>query len=250
MTTREDRPAGSAERVLVTGVYLADRENRVSEIVVEMGRSRSWQVEQRWCALGRSPVPEHVAAVTVQQTDRGVPKFVLLNRLIAQCLLEHYAYVLVCDDDIALPADFVDRYLELVARHDLALAQPARTHGSYIDHPFVEQLEGLDARRTRFVEIGPLFSIARQAYRHLVPFDETSPMGWGYDFVWPAVIEAAGLRMGIVDATPVVHDLRPPVTFYSFDGAKEGMETLLATHPHLTRAQAFSIVEAYSQEKG
>jgi hypothetical protein len=139
----------------------------------------------------------------------------------------------------------VDRYLALVERHDLALAQPARTHESYIDHAIVERLDGLAARQTRFVEIGPLFSIRADAASRLLPFDEASAMGWGYDFVWPVVIEGAGLRMGIVDATPVAHDLRKPVANYDYSTARGQMEAFLAAHPHLSKAEAFSIVEAY-----
>lgn len=122
--------------------------------------------------------------------------------------------MLICDDDIDLPAAFIDRYLDRVTKYDFALAQPARTHDSYIDHSIVEQLDGFDARRTRFVEIGPHFSVAREVYPHLLRFDESSPMGWGYDFVWPVVMEEIGRRMGIVDATPVARKLRKPVAHY------------------------------------
>jgi hypothetical protein len=151
----------------------------------------------------------------------------------------------VCDDDISLPEGFVDRYLELVSSHGLALAQPARTHDSYIDNWITEQLDGLTARRTRFVEIGPLFSMRRDAVRLLTPFSEASPMGWGYDFVWPVLLEEAGLGMGIVDATPVVHNLRKPVTLYDRRDAAIAMQSFLADRRHLTPHEAFSIVEAY-----
>jgi hypothetical protein len=232
--------------VLVVGVYLADKENTAPAIVREMGRSERWQVEQRWIALGRSAIPEPLAAVTAWREEHPQPKFVLLNRLLGRADLDRHAFVVVCDDDVELPAGFLDRYLELVTRHDLALAQPARTHDSYIDHWIVEQLDGLDARTTRFVEIGPLFSIRRDAVRRLVPFAEDSPMGWGYDFVWPVVIENAGLRMGIVDATPIAHRLRKPVVHYDHGTASRAMQAFVARHPHLSRHEAFSIVEAYS----
>jgi hypothetical protein len=237
-------PRGS--RVLAVGVYLADREHRAPAISGELARSERWTVDQRWAALGRAAPPAELAAVTVERVQRPTPKFVLVNRLLAACDLDRYTHLLVCDDDVTLPDCFVDRYLEEVERHDLALAQPARSHESWIDHPIVEQLDGLRARRTRFVEIGPVFSIARQAFHTLLPFDEASPMGWGYDFVWPVIVERAGLRMGIVDATPVAHDLRPPVAFYSEDAATAAMDRYLAEHPHLSRAEAFAILEAFA----
>lgn len=238
---------GAAEnRVLVGGVYLADRENRAAEIAWELRQSQRWQVEQKWVALGEAAVPEVLEPVTAWRAEQALPKFVLLNRLLSQCELDGYAFILICDDDIDLPTAFLDRYLDLVTKHDLALAQPARTHDSYIDHTIVEQLDGLDARRTRFVEIGPLFSVARKAYRYLLPFDESSPMGWGYDYVWPVVMEETGLRMGIVDATPVAHRLRKPVSNYSFQEARAAMRAFLARRPHLSKHEAFSILEAYS----
>jgi hypothetical protein len=232
--------------VLVVGVYLADRENHAAAIVRELGSSRRWQVEQRWIALGRSAVPDPLKAVTAFRARSPHPKFLLLNQLLRGVELDRHEYVLVCDDDIVLPGGFLDSYLELVTRYELALAQPARTQDSYLDHWLVRQLEGLQARRTRFVEIGPLFSIHRDAFPLLIPFDEASPMGWGYDFVWPVVVENARLRMGIVDATPVAHNLRKPVAHYDYLANMRAMRALLANHAHLTRDEAFAIVEAYS----
>lgn len=232
-------------RILVLGVYLADKENRAEEITRELAASRRWDVDQRWVALGRSPVPPPLAEVTAlrQTSPRG--KFVLLNRLLADADLEQYAFVLVTDDDIGLPAGFLDDYLDLVGRHELALAQPARTHESYIDHWIVEQQDGVVARRTRFVEIGPLFSMRRDAARLLTPFSEESPMGWGYDQVWPIAMEEAGLGMGIVDATPVAHDLRKPIAFYDDREASYAMKSFLAHRRYLPLAEAFRVVEAY-----
>ena len=141
---------------------------------------------------------------------------------------------------------FLDRYLACVGAHDLALCQPARTHDSYIDHPFVEQLDGLTARWTRFVEIGPMFSVRQDVIPLLVPFDEASPMGWGYDFVWPCVLEKAGCRMGIVDATPIAHRLRKPVTHYQHSTASRSMDAYLSERDHLMKGDAFFIVESYA----
>jgi hypothetical protein len=232
--------------VLVAGVYLADRENAAADIACEIGRSRDWDVDQRWIALGKAQIPEALAPVTAWRQPTRAGKFALLNRLLAEVDTGRYEFVLFADDDIVLPDAFVDRYLDLVTRHDLALAQPARTHDSYIDHWIVEQLDGLQARRTRFVEIGPLFSMRRDALHLLTPFSDASPMGWGYDFVWPILVEDAGLRMGIVDATPVAHNLRKPVAFYDNRDAAIAMQAYLADRRSLSRHDAFFIVEAYS----
>jgi hypothetical protein len=236
-------------RVLVAGVYLSDKKNLAPHITRTLADSSNWAVEQRWISLGQGPPGADMASYTAQVISKPSPKFFLLNQLIKQVDLRDFEYVIVSDDDIQLPHDFLDRYLELVSRHDLALAQPARTHDSYIDHRFVEQLDGIDARRTRFVEIGPLFSLHRKAYDYFLPFDEDSPMGWGNDFVWPVLAETHNLKMGIVDAVPVAHNLRKPVAYYSYGTSADAMKNFLATRPHLSREDAFFILESYVSQK-
>ena len=142
-------------------------------------------------------------------------------------------------------ADFSIDFLGYVAKFRFALSQPARTPESYIDHFITACMPGIDARLTRFVEIGPIFCIHRSAFGVLLPFDERSPMGWGYDFVWPTIIERHGLRMGIVDATPVGHKMRKPGMNYSRQTVLDQMECLLKAKPHLALADAFTVLEAY-----
>lgn len=237
--------AASRGRVLATGVYASGREAEVARIARELRESRSWAVEQRWIALSHgaaSPELEEVTAAA--RTPR--PKFELLNELLAPALLAPFDFLLVLDDDVQLPDGFVDRYLELVARHDLALAQPARSHDGVVEHAFAEQMDGLDARLTRFVEPGPVFSVRRDAFGVLLPFDEKSPLGWGYEFVWPVAMEAAGLRMGIVDATPVRQRARRPAADQALPPEQRIVKAFLAARPHISRAEAFTLLEAYA----
>jgi hypothetical protein len=245
MEAEVQAPATPSGRVLALGVYLADREHLAAEIATELARSRRFGVDQRWAALGDGPAPGLLAARTVLRVQPPATKFELVNCLLADVSLADYDHLIVTDDDISLPPGFVDDYLAVVARRDFALAQPARTHDSYIDHPFVEQVVELEARRTRFVEIGPLCSLDRRAAALLTPFDEAAYMGWGLDFVWPALLEQAGLRLGIVDATPVAHRIRKSVTHYGLDHATAEMERFLAARPHVTRSEAFTVLEAY-----
>jgi hypothetical protein len=70
-------------------------------------------------------------------------------------------------------------------------------------------------------------------------------MGWGLDFVWPMLMEKAGLRMGIVDATPIAHRMRRQVTGYNYDEAARGMSEVLATNPFMPRDRAFTVLETY-----
>ncbi len=232
--------------VLFIGVYLLDKPSHIRGITTEFRKSSRWKAEQRWVALGTGAIPEDVADVTIEKVESSATKFFLLNQLLAKIELEAFEFVIICDDDIILPENFLDRYLDLVVRHEFVLAQPARTHDSFIDHPFVEQLDGLQARWTRFVEIGPLFSVHKRGFPLIFPFDEASPMGWGYDFVWPTVIAKANLKMGIIDAVSVSHSLRKPVVYYEYDKARKAMEDFLAHRPHLLPEEAFFIIDSYA----
>ena len=235
-----------SDSVLIVGIYLLDKPNYICQIKSELGKSSRWEVEQRWVGLGTGPIPEEIAGVTARKVIPPAMKFSLLNQLLAETNIGAFEFVIVCDDDINFPENFLDRYLQLVMRYDFALAQPARTHDSFIDHPFVEQLDGLIARWTRFVEIGPLFSVHQRAFPLIFPFDDASPMGWGYDFFWPQIIGNAGLKMGIVDAVPIAHYLRKSVSYYQHEQASREMEEFLSRRPCLSPDEAFFILESYA----
>jgi SAM-dependent methyltransferase len=241
-----NRLSKTSPSVLVIGVYLLDKSSHICRIRSQIDKSSRWEVKQRWIGLGTGAVPGKLADVTVRKVNPPAMKFTLLNQLLSETNIDPFEFVVVCDDDIALPESFLDRYLELVMRYDFALAQPARTHDSFIDHPFVEQLDGLLARRTRFVEIGPLFSVHKRAFPLIFPFDEASPMGWGYDFFWPTVVAKANLKMGIIDSVPVTHSLRKPVSYYQHETASREKDGFLKYRPHLSPDEAFFIVDSYA----
>jgi len=239
----EEMCPDTKRQVLVLGVYVLNAKNNAPELAREFASASTWQVEQRWAAIGVGSLPLELERQTFLREPGFSPKFSLLNRLMRPLDLDRYSYVLVSDDDIELPAGFVDDYLRLVEKHGLSLAQPARTHDSYIDHYFVAALSGVEARRTRFVEIGPLFSIARDSYGTLLPFDEAAPMGWGLDFAWPVLLARSGKELGIIDSTPVRHALRKPVSLYHHGRTEQAMLEFLNRRPHLSREEAFVATE-------
>jgi hypothetical protein len=215
---RPGPPAGTRPRVVVVGAYLTDRPTNVHAVAAELSRSRGYDVRQSWAAVGG---------------ERRAPKYVAVNALLRRVDLADMDFLIVCDDDIALPAGFTDRFLHIQSMLGFALAQPARATGTPVDHEIVEAEPGLVGRQTLFVESGPLFSIHHRAFDLLLPFDLTSPMGWGYEYVWAYRIHHARLSMGIVDATPVRHELRAPASNYDPRHAYEGQCRLLARNHHL-----------------
>src|SRR5690606_7782779 len=140
------------------GIYLLGQPNCAVDEVDVLRRTASCDLEQRWVALGGEP-PAELADVTVRTVFDRTPKFQLLNELLADVDLPAYDYVVVLDDDVILPHGFLDALLAVQAEVGFALAQPARSSDSYYDHPIVEQQRGVRARRTKFVEIGPVFSV-------------------------------------------------------------------------------------------
>lgn len=235
----DNRPA-----ILVVGVYLGAKKSHIGHIVKELGRSKVYRVEQRWAAIEKTFWSWNVASVTEFRSAKA-PKNVLINRLVGNVDAHGYKYVAICDDDIKLPEKFVDNFFELQKKYDLALSQPARTPNSYIDHDIVTQVKNVQARQTRFVEIGPFVSMRHDIAKVLLPLDTRSPMGWGLDFVWPVQIEKHGLRMGIIDSVPVDHSLRAPVQHYDYTEARTAMENYLAQVEHLSPEDAFKVIEIY-----
>ncbi|MTW21269.1 glycosyltransferase [Allochromatium palmeri] len=246
-------PRETDRRVLILGIYLPEIANHAATLSRELLGSHDWEVDLRWASVSVStstsksnaPTDPELEALTRLHSPERVPKFELLNRLLAEVEIERYRYLLVVDDDIELPPGFLDRFLAIQETRDFTLAQPARTHDSYTDHQFVNQLLGVESRRTRFVEIGPLFSLRRDGFASLLPFDEDAPMGWGLDFVWPVVLERHNQRLGIVDATPMRHALRKPVSTYDYTQTQTAMQAFLDRQPHLTLSEACIAGQTY-----
>jgi glycosyltransferase involved in cell wall biosynthesis len=236
------KPAGGARpKVLVAGIYLCGQANNAADEIAVLRASRRVELDQRWVALG-GPPPPRLSDVTVLAIPEKTSKFAILNRLAASVPLAEYDYLVSIDDDIVLPHGFLDAFIELQQTLGFALAQPARTSDSYLDHPIVEQQRGVAARQTQFVEIGPVFSMHRSVFDLLLPFDLTSSMGWGYENVWSYLLRERGLKMGIIDAVPVCHGLRKSVANYSWHQADAERTAYWARHPHLPLDECFRVL--------
>jgi hypothetical protein len=243
------RNGEEARRALVLGIYLADKPNTAEHIAGTFAGCRDLEIEQRWIALGGEPADGELGAVTAMGVSEPTPKYALLNRLLAEEDLEGYDFVVSTDDDIVLPDGFPDLFLGVQGRVGFDLAQPARTPNSYVDHPIVIQQRGVVARRTRFVEIGPLVSFGRDIYDLVFPFDETSAMGWGFENVWAHRLREHGRAQGIVDAVPMDHSIREPLAHYEWADANADRERYLARNPHIPLQQCLRVLEVIGAER-
>jgi hypothetical protein len=232
-------------QVLVAGVVLADRPNTAVDTFRRLAEARHHDVDQHWISISRGrrlPRPLRELPV-VDRRDKLVPKYELLDGLLASVDLPAYDYVLLVDDDVVLPFGFLDVFLDAQSALGFALAQPARTATSSSAYPIVAQHPGLVARRTRFVEQGPVLSIHRSVLADVVPFDLRSPMGWGYENIWTARLEGRA-ALGIIDATPVDHSVRTTAGLYSIGLADQQRLALLASERHVATEDCMRVVQA------
>jgi len=236
----EKKPA-----VLVLGVYLANQPNNIIDVVEVVSRSNVYNVTQQWIALC-GPAPQKVAAVTCQENVNQTAKYVLMNSLLADLQFDRYEYILTLDADIVLPEGFIDEFLHIQTKLKFAIAQPARTTNSFVDHAIAIQQRGVLARQSRFVEIGPVVSFHRSVFSIVFPFDTTSSMGWGYENVWSYQVAQGGMKMGIIDNVPVDHSMRVHVANYNWSEADRQRTAYLEKHEHLSLDECFSVLKVHN----
>jgi GT2 family glycosyltransferase len=229
--------------VLSVGVYLVGKPNHADHIVDELETCTQYEVAQRWVALGGYPTSASLRRVTQRAITGSAPKITLLNELLSREVLSEYEFVILFDDDVRLPPQFLDGFLRLQTQLGFCLAQPARTSNSYIDHSIVRQQAGVLARETRFVEVGPVVSVHRSAFGFLFPLDHTSPMGWGLENVWAYEVSRRGLKMGIIDGYAVDHSLRATAEYYNRSAADQGRQRLHNDRAHLPLEECCQVIE-------
>ncbi|CAB4882877.1 unannotated protein [freshwater metagenome] len=219
--TRDGRQL-PCRRVLTLTIAREDLPNLVTQTGAELQRSRH-------------DVDQIVGAAT------GAGKFERLNELLDGRDLSSYDWVLVIDDDVLLPAGFLDRFLAAAESAQLRVAQPAHRRRSHAAWPITRRAVGARVRETTFVEIGPVTAFDRVAASELLPFPELR-MGWGLDTHWSAVAREHGWPIGIVDATAIAHTLRPAAATYPREAAIAEARTFLTGRDYVPRDQIRTLV--------
>jgi hypothetical protein len=210
--------AAPRRRVLAVAVQRPDLPGLLPGAIAELKRSR-----------------HHVEVRTAAAGARG--KFPNLNALMAEHPPAGHDWLLIVDDDVALPRRFLDMLLLLSERLHLRLAQPAHRRASHGAWRVTHRRAGALARRTRFVEIGPVTALHADTFPVLLPFPELR-YGWGLDLHWAALAEARGWPVGVIDAAPVLHALRPAAATYPRRAAVAEARAFLNGRPYLPAARA------------
>lgn len=194
------------QRVLVASVNVPYREAELENVLAELRRTR-----------------HDVTVALAPLGERG--KFHNVNLALAERDVSTFDWLLVTDDDIAFPPGFMDNFLYLATKANLHLCQPAHRFHSFNRFLLTYRAWGSLVRLTNFVESGPITAFHRDSFGLLLPFPELR-WSWGVDITWSEIGRRHGLRLGIIDATPIEH-LKPISSNYDYRAAiAEAMEFL------------------------
>jgi GT2 family glycosyltransferase len=205
-------------RVLALAIERTDRPNVLAAGLQELRRSR-----------------HELSVVTAPAGGGG--KFEHLSRLLAAHPPDGFDWLLLLDDDVVLPRDFLDRFLLLAEHFQLRIAQPAHRRRSHAAWEVTRRRGGTLVRQTAFVEIGPVSAFHASTFEALLPFPPLR-FGWGLDAHWSSLAQERGWRIGVVDATPIRHDLRPVAAAYAREEAVAEAQAFLDGRAYLTARQA------------
>ncbi len=159
-------------------------------------------------------------------------RFELINRLLEGLGSSHT--VVVADDDVSFSVGSLDQLIRISQECAFELAQPAHTLRSHSTYAFCRRRPWSRARRTNFIEIGPLFVVDAAAMSRFTPFPEDTRMGWGVDLLWRDAA-LGGACIGIVDAVAVSH--HTPLG-HSYDMTHEGkLLGAMLRERHLSRVE-------------
>jgi GT2 family glycosyltransferase len=214
-------------RVLAVCIARPERAGTAAAAAEELERSR-----------------RHDITVRLAAPEPGAGKWANLNAALETTPPGGYDWLLIFDDDVVLPHAFLDSFLFLAERFGFVLAQPAHRFWSNAAWRVTRRRARPVARRTRFVEIGPVTAIAARAFDDLLPFPDLQ-MGWGLDAHWGAIAEGRGWPVGVIDATPIRHT-RPVAAEYPREAAVQEARAFLANRPYISRDQAQETVQAHT----
>ena len=219
---RRAAQAGPRRRIHVVGVARPEQLREVARIRRELTRTR------------------HELALHLVPPEPGAGKWANVNAALERAPLRDADWLVLIDDDVILPSGFLDRLIALAEAFGLEIAQPAHAFASHAAWDVTRRRPGLLARRTRFVEIGPVTALSAKAAAELLPFPDLQ-MGWGLDARWSAIAAELGWPIGVIDATPIRH-LRPVATSYPRDTAVAEAEAFLDGRAYVTRSEAAEVL--------
>jgi len=207
-TPRLDRPS-----YVVYGIYRQQNAALLARLLADAPIVHLWALDS----------PHPLLEAHTSGVGKG-SKFELLNNLVERQPPPDEHIIVFTDDDYVFTRGRLSLFVTYQAAYGFDLAQPAHTLGSHYMHHVTLARPRLTARKTRFVEIGPVFAVAPTA-AGVLPFPEDAGMGWGLDLTWATV---PGLSLGIVDAVTIDH-LGPVGAAYDSRAASASLERVTSS---------------------
>ena len=153
-------------RILVASVEAPGREAQLGRVLQALRQTR-----------------HDVTVALAPMAGRG--KFQNINAALQGHDLAGFDWLLVTDDDVAVPPGFLDRFIALAELEGLKLCQPAHRFHSHARFELTLRAWNCLVRRTNFVECGPVTAFHRDAFSLLLPFAE-SRWAWGSTCTGPS----------------------------------------------------------------
>jgi hypothetical protein len=151
---------------------------------------------------------ENIAKMYSKQTPHVYmakgEKYHLLKSFILSSLefISQYSYIWLPDNDVSIPTEKINRLFQIADTYNLSICQPSMR--GYVSHAITIPLPNTLLRYTNFVEIlAPLMDLKTLLYLKDT-FDENYS-GWGYDSLWPYMLNYPKDKIAIIDSVVMTH---------------------------------------------
>ena len=170
------------------------------------------------------------------------PRMHLLQGLITRYPPGQGRWTMLFDDDVHFAFHNPEDFFRVAEHATFGICQPAHTASSYATYPMTRARCLSVARETEFVEVGPVVLFSPAATKHVLPFPPRIQMGWGLDVEWLRLARAGLVRLGVVDAAPIVHE-----GIVGRDYVQSGESELLGAY---LREEGVTSVKQLARDKG
>jgi hypothetical protein len=177
-------------------------------------------------------------------TDGGRGKWENVDALLEGHPAAGRDWLLIVDDDVHLPRGFLDAFVFLAERYELRIAQPTHRARSHAGWRVTRRQPLSVARRTAYVESGPVVGFHSTTFETLLPFPPLRA-GWGLCAYWSAIARDRGWPIGVIDAVAVRHGLRRIAAAYDRDAAIAEADEFLTGRPYVNATEAQQTLARY-----
>ncbi len=116
--------------------------------------------------------------------------------------IEKYYYIWLPDDDVLIYPNEINKLFNIADYYKLWLCQPAMI--GHVSHNITRPVDDSILRYTNFVEVlAPLFN--KETFFKLFNTFDSNYSAWGYDYLWPHLLEYPQDKIAIIDEIVINH---------------------------------------------